>query len=209
MHDLLTFAMAMLTITNPAGSMAIFAGLTGSETPADRKLIAAKTSIAIGITLLVLVWIGGVLLAVLGVSVPGLQMAGGVIVALMGLSMLQTKTSQVVHTPSENREAKEKDASIAVVPMAIPIIVGPGTMTTIILATTKQSSVTSRLMLSAVCLGVTAIIWICLHFSGPLTHRLGVAGTNIVTRIMGIVLTAIAFGMLTAGLKAALPGLAG
>ena len=92
--------------------------------------------------------------------------------------------------------------------MAMPIIAGPGGITTVILATHKFPSIDGKLLVSATGVGVAAIIWLCLYFAAPISRMLGVAGMNIVTRIMGIVLTVIAFQMLTAGLKTLLPGLA-
>lgn len=206
MHDLITFATAMLTITNPVGSMALFAGLTSDDSDAERRSAALQTGLAVAAIMLLVTWTGGYLLSAFGVSIPGLQMAGGVIIALMGLSMLRSKTSEMAHTPEEHKEAKAKD-SIAIVPMAIPIIAGPGAMTTIVLATHTHHAAKDRVAISLICVGVAAVIWIGLRFAGPAVKRLGVSGVNIVTRVMGIVLTAIALQMLADGLKAALPGL--
>ena len=206
MHDLLTFAAAMLSVTNPVGNLAIFAGLTGGASAQEKRATARVTALAVAAIMLLVVWTGSYLLKAFGVSLPGLQMAGGVIIALMGLSMLRSKTSEMAHTSEEHEEAKSKD-SIAVVPMAIPIIAGPGAMTTIVLATHTHHAPMDRAAISGICLGVTAVIWLCLRFAGPVSDRLGVSGVNIVTRVMGIVLTAIALQMLADGLKAALPGL--
>ena len=210
LHDLITFATAMLTITNPIGSLAIFAGLTAGATPAEKASTALRSALAVAVTLLVVAWAGGYLLDALGVTVAGLEMAGGVVIALMGLSMLRTQTSRVVHTPAENEEAKGKAAareSIAVVPMAIPIVAGPGAMTTVVVATHQHPAIGERLGISAICLGVAAVVWLALRFAGPVADRLGTSGLNVVTRVMGIVLTAIALEMLTTGLAEALPGL--
>ena len=207
-HDLITFSAALLAITNPFGNLAIFAGLTADDPPRQRHGAARTAALAVAATLLLILWIGGPLLGLLGVTLPGLQMAGGAILALMGLSMLQSKTSAIVHTPHEHEAAKAK-ASIAVVPMAIPIVAGPGAMTTVVVAAQHHPGVGERLALSAVCLGVSALIWLALRFAGPIAGRLGVSGINVVTRLTGIVLTAVAFQMLTGGLVAAMPGLGG
>ena len=206
MHDLLAFAAALLTITNPVGSLAIFAGLTADAPPADARATARRAALAVAAVMVAAVWIGDYLLPALGVRIAGLQMAGGVIIALMGLSMLRGQTSRVAHTPEENDEAQSKP-SIAVVPMAIPIVAGPGALTTILLATHQHPTPADKAMLTGICLAVSAVIWLALRFAAPAAAKLGVAGVNVVTRLMGIVLTAIALEMLTDGLAAALPGL--
>jgi multiple antibiotic resistance protein len=121
--------------------------------------------------------------------------------------MLHSHTSSMAHKEEEGEEAKLKE-SIAVVPMAIPIVAGPGAITTVINTTNQFPSIYDRLLISGICLGVTVVLWLCLRFAAPISKRLGVTGINLVTRIMGMVLTALAFQMLAAGLKELLPGLA-
>lgn len=182
----------MLTITNPIGALAIFAGLTSDRTDSEKRAAAASAALAIAIILVTVTWGGEYILRIFGVSTAGLQVAGGVIIALMGLSMLHSKSSEMAHTKEERAEAASKP-SIGVVPMAMPIVAGPGAITTIILATHHFSTVEARLQISAICVSVAAVIWLCLYFAAPISRRLGVAGMNIVTRIMGIVLTALPF----------------
>ncbi len=207
MENLITFAVAMLTITNPVGALAIFAGLTGDRSPDEKQALAGRTALAIVIILVVVTWGGDYILKLFGVTTAGLQVAGGVIIALMGLSMLHTRTSAMSHTPAEGDEAAMR-SSIAVVPMAMPIIAGPGAITTIILATHHFPGTGARALISLICACVAGVIWLCLYFAAPISRALGIAGMNIVTRIMGMVLAAIAFQMLAAGLKSLLPGLA-
>lgn len=207
MEHLVTFAVAMLTITNPVGALAIFAGMTADRSDSEKKQSAYKAAFAVAIILLIVTWAGKYVLEMFGITPPGLEVAGGVIIALMGLSMLHSKTSEMSQNKAEG-EAAKASPSIAVVPMAMPIIAGPGGITTVILATHKFPSIEDKLLVSAICAGVAAIIWLCLYFAAPISRLLGVAGMNIVMRIMGIVLTVIAFQMLAAGLKKLLPGLA-
>jgi multiple antibiotic resistance protein len=169
--------------------------------------MAHATGVAVAVILLLVTWVGSEILDVFGVTTAGLQVAGGVIIALLGLSMLHSHTSSMAHKEEEGEEAKLKE-SIAVVPMAIPIVAGPGAITTVINTTNQFPSIYDRLLISGICLGVTVVLWLCLRFAAPISKRLGVTGINLVTRIMGMVLTALAFQMLAAGLKELLPGLA-
>lgn len=207
MEHIITFIITMLTVTNPLGALAIFAGLTADRSATEKKAIAFKTAVAVGIILLSVTWLGTYLLKALGVTTAGLEVAGGVIIALMGLSMLHSKTSHMAQTKEEHQEAESKEA-IAIVPMAMPIIAGPGAITTIVLATEKFPTFGHHLIISATTVAVALVIWLSLYFAAPISQRLGVTGMNVVTKIMGIVLTAIAFQMLATGLKQLLPGLA-
>jgi multiple antibiotic resistance protein len=207
MDHLIAFTVTMLTITNPFGALAIFAGITSDRSDAEKKSIAFKAGFSVAIILLIVTWGGHMLLKVFGVTPPGLEVAGGVIIALMGLSMLHSKTSEMSHNKAESQEAKDKP-SIAAVPIAMPIIAGPGAITAVILATQKFPSFEDKLAISFICLSVSVVLWGCLYFASPISQRLGVSGMNVVSRIMGMILTAIAFQMLTSGLKQLLPGLA-
>lgn len=201
------FAVALLTIANPIGAVAIFSGIAGDRSYGEQRSLAHTTGVAVAIILLLVTWLGSGVLDVFGVTTSGLEVAGGVIIALLGLSMLHSQTSMMKHREEEGTEAKQK-VSIAVIPMAIPIVAGPGAITTVINATNKLPSLYDRMLISAICVALAAILWVCLRFAAPISKRLGVTGINLVTRIMGMILTAIAFQMLTSGLKELLPGLA-
>ncbi len=106
MDHLMAFTVAILTITNPFGALAIFAGITSDRSDAEKKSIALQAGCSIAIILLIVTWSGHILLKIFGVTPPGLEVAGGVIIALMGLSMLHSKTSEMSHNNAESEEAK-------------------------------------------------------------------------------------------------------
>lgn len=205
--EIITFTIAILAITNPIGNLAIFASLTANRSQEEKKRTAYVAAIAIIIILLLVVWTGDLILRAFGISISAFETAGGMIIALMGLSMLHAKTSEIHHSKDEHEEAKTKD-SVAVVPIAIPIVAGPGAITTIIVHTHDYVSIEDKLMYSGVCIGISLLLFIGFYFSAPVSRLLGVAGVNIVTRIMGIILAAIAFQMIGSGLQGLLPGLA-
>lgn len=203
-----TFAVTLFTIVNPIGSLALFAGMVGDRPVPEQKQIARSAAFAVTVVLLIVTWVGAQILDFFGVTPGGLQAAGGTILILLGLTMLRSKTPRIKSTPAEEEEAMESE-SIAVVPIAIPITAGPGAITSVILATQQMENfVFDRLVVSGISIGVGLVVWGCFHFSGPIADRLGVSGVRIVTRIMGLILTAIAFQMLAAGLLQLLPGLA-
>ena len=204
--ELVTFTVAMLAITNPIGNLAIFASLTAGKSEDNKKKAAFIAGLAIAIILIIVIWTGDHILDAFGISTPAFETAGGLIIALMGLSMLHAKTSEIHHTKGEHEEAKTKE-SVAVVPIAIPLVAGPGAITTIIVHSHQFGTAADRLYVSLICIGLALILWICFYFSAPVSRLLGVSGINIVTRIMGIILTAIAFQMIAEGLKGLFPAL--
>lgn len=152
-------------------------------------------------------WSGPRLMEFFGITVDSLRAAGGVIVLIIGLHMLFNKSDHK-HSPAELEDAESR-ASIAVVPLAIPIIAGPGTMATVLVAAQQHPSVLSKVEISIVIAGFAAFCGFLFSYASPISKRLDEAGMGVVTRVMGMILAAIAMGMLADGLKGMLPGLAG
>ena len=117
------------------------------------------------------------------------------------------------HEGSKAEKAQAADYAaandISFYPMTFPILVGPGTITTIIVMVSQGESVTGKLTVALALFAVLAILGVVLHFSGVIGHHMSMTLRTIMTRLMGMILAAIAIGMLSAGLKDLLPGLAG
>jgi multiple antibiotic resistance protein len=112
------------------------------------------------------------------------------------------------HSPEELADARPR-ASIAVVPLAIPIVAGPGTMATVLVAAQQQPTILDKVEISLVVVALAALCGLLFSFAAPLARKLGESGMGVVTRVMGMILATIAMGMLADGLKGMLPGLAG
>ena len=203
---LASFIAALFSMMNPIGSIGIFASMTEGRPPASTRPIAWTCGLAIAITLLIVTWIGSVFLKFFGITVDSLRAAGGVIVLIIGLQMLFNKSAHKDST-AELEDAKSRE-SIAVVPLAIPVVAGPGTMATVLVAAQQNPSVLSRVEISVVIICLAAMTALLFSFAAPIAKRLGESGMGVVTRVMGMVLAAIAMGMLADGLKVLLPGLA-
>lgn len=203
---LATFVATMFSMMNPIGNVGIFAGMTAGRTAAESTRTAIFCAIAVAITLVIVAWGGDLLLRFFGITVDSLRTAGGLIVLLIGLGML-ANSSPHAHTRPELEDAKER-TSIAVVPMAIPIVAGPGTMAAVLVATQQHPSVLNKVEISIVIVVMAAITGGLFCLAGPIARYLGRSGIGVVTRVMGMILAAIAVGMLADGLKALLPGLA-
>jgi len=203
---LTTFIATLFSMTNPIGNLGIFAGLTSDRPPAEARRVALTCAVAVAVTLLVVTWTGSAILAFFGISVAALRTAGGMIVLLIGLNMLFNK-AQHKHSPHELADAKTR-SSIGVVPLAIPIVAGPGTMTAVLVAVQQHPSALDRFEISIVSVAMAVLIGLLFAAAGPLSRSIGESGMGVVTRVMGMLLAAIAIGMLAEGLKALLPGLA-
>ena len=204
---LTSFIAALFSMMNPVGNVGVFAGMTAGRPGNQAERIAWTCAGAIAITLLIVAWSGSLLLDFFGITVDSLRAAGGVIVLLIGLHMLFNK-SEHKHSSTELEDAESR-ASIAVVPLAIPIVAGPGTMATVLVAAQQHPSVLSKVEMSVVIVALAALSGLLFSFATPISKWLGESGMGVVTRVMGMILAAIAMGMLAAGLKGMLPGLAG
>jgi multiple antibiotic resistance protein len=198
---------ALLSIMNPIGNLGVFAGMTADRSEAEARQIAWSCAMAVTVTLLIVIWSGSLLLDVFGITVDSLRAAGGVVVLLIGLRML-TNDPGHKHSPEELADAQPR-ASIAVVPLAIPIVAGPGTMATVLVATQQHPTVLGKVEISLVVLAIAALCGGLFSFAAPLAKQLGDSGMGVITRVMGMILATIAMGMLADGLKGMLPGLAG
>jgi multiple antibiotic resistance protein len=205
---LIKFATAMFTILNPIGGVAIFAGMVAGRSGADRRSIAIKCAIAVAVILIGSVWAGEQLLGLFGVGIASLQVAGGLMIALISLSMLQSSQS-TIHDSKNDDNASASSKDIAVVPLAMPIVAGPGAIVTVIVNTHQYNGMESNLEMSAVCAAMAGVVCACFLVAGLITRVLGAKGLEILTKFMGMVLLAIAADMLATGVKGLLPGLAG
>jgi multiple antibiotic resistance protein len=203
---LITFATAMFSILNPIGNVTIFAGMTDDRSAADRRSIAIRSSLAIATILVGTVWAGEWVLKLFAVDIASLQAAGGVMICWIAFSMLQS-TQSAIHDSKAGAGPAVPD--VAVVPLAMPMVAGPGAIVTVIVTTHQHQGIESNLGISGVCVAMAAAICACFLASEAITRVLGTRGMAILTKFMGMVLLAIGIGMLATGVKTLLPGLAG
>jgi multiple antibiotic resistance protein len=204
------FTTTLLAIVNPISSSVLFASMAGRFGAAVQRRMANQSAFAILVILLACAWLGHPLLQLLGINVPMLQAAGGLILLLYGVRMVTVEELKL--TPEEQDSAdevpEEQWKTLAVVPLAIPGTVGAGTITTVVVQATTFPDLRDLLIVSGVCVGTALVMWVAFRSAGPIARRLGPIGLNVVTRVMGILVSATAFGLLGKGLAGLLPGLA-
>ena len=200
------FLIGLLAIVNPLGAVPIFVALTSGAPAAERKQIAKIVVMAVLIILFVALLFGDLLLRFFGITIHSFSVGGGILILLMAISMLQAKISAVSHTAEESRESAAKE-SVAVVPLAMPLLAGPGAISTVILYAHKNSSVAHYAIMSVDILIVGILLWVVLQLVPWISRHVSQTGINIFTRIMGLILAAIAIEFIATGLKGLFPAL--
>src|SRR5262249_32377517 len=135
------------------------------------------------------------------------QIAGGILLLLMAISMLQARESGIRQTPDEALEAEEKDA-VAVVPLGIPLLAGPGAISTMIIATHHAERYFGHLILLVPAALIGVAVWMTFMTATYISDRLGRTGMNIITRVMGLIIAAIGVEYIYRGLVELFPKLA-
>ena len=197
---------AILVVVNPIGALPLFITIAGNQTQQERRRIARRTAFSVAIVLGVACVIGESLLGFFGVSMAAFQVAGGILVMLMAIAMFHARLSWSKATPEEATEAEQKE-DVSVVPLAIPLLSGPGAISTVIIFADQSTPWAHKAFLIMICLMVALAVWICLRLAIPIGARLGKTGINIVTRISSLLLAAIAVEIFVSGLGKLLPGL--
>ena len=195
---------ALFVIVNPLGAIPLFIGYTRGQTAGERRATARTTAVAVAIVLLVSIFFGDHLLQFFGIGLPSFRVGGGILILLMAIAMLNAQQGGARYTAEEGREGELKD-HIAVVPLAIPILAGPGAISTTILYAHEARNPVDLMVLASAALLVAAAVATALHLADPIANRLGRTGINIATRIMGLILAAVAVEFIAGGLLQLFP----
>jgi len=202
-----TILVGLIAIVNPLGAVPIFLSMSGkSDTQTDMRTIN-RTTVAVALILLLSAWTGESLLSFFSITIDAFRVGGGLLILLMGITMLHGKQSHVQHCPGEAEVLEEKE-DIAVVPLAIPLMAGPGAISLVILDANKTSGWQADLFLVLAIILVAAIVWLVLLLADKLKDKMGVIGLNIAVRVMGLILAAIGVQFIADGIKNLLTGLA-
>ena len=188
--DVIKLTVALLAIVDPFASIPIFLSTTTGYTPAERRRVTEVVAITVFSVLAVAALIGTQVLRFFGISIPSFLIAGGILLLLMAISMLQAKKSGIRQTPDEAEEAAEKDA-VAVVPLGIPLLAGPGAISTMIIATHHTESLFGQIILLVPAALIAIGVWATFSAATRISDRLGKTGMNIITRVMGLIIAAI------------------
>ncbi|WP_178862851.1 YchE family NAAT transporter [Thiomicrorhabdus cannonii] len=199
------FLIGLIAIVNPIGVIPVFLALTADLYPQERRRIINMSVVAVASILLISLLFGEILLEFFGISINSFRVGGGILILLMAIGMMHAKSEP--KAAKESYQADDRD-SIAVVPLAIPLLAGPGAISTVIIEAHRGSSVMHYSILAGDILVIAALLWAVFQLTPWISRHLSVMGMTIVTRIMGLLLAAIAIEFIANGLKGLFPSLA-
>jgi multiple antibiotic resistance protein len=206
LQELLLVFTSVLFIVDPFAVIPSFLAMTERDTPATRRVLARRGAWTAAITLTLFALAGSLIFKVFGITIGAFKIAGGVLIGLNALDMVQARRSQQRETPAETAEGIEKE-DIGILPLGVPMLAGPGAISTVmVLALGSKSPITTAALYVSIALTAT-VSYVTLAAASHVERRLGQTGMRILTRLMGLVLCAIAAQFIIDGIK--LSGLAG
>ena len=208
MRDVLTFGLvafsAIFFVVDPLAVLPIFLAMTANETAAQKRGTALRAAITCGITLTVFAAAGSLIFRFFGITLGAFKIAGGVLLFLVALDMMQARQSRTRSTPEEEQEGIEK-ADVAIIPLAIPLLSGPGSIATVMVLMSRHAGFIYTIPVFASIFLTAIITWLTLRGAGWIEQRLSKTFMNVVMRVMGLILAAISVEFVIAGIKDVLP----
>ncbi|MES3008969.1 MAG: YchE family NAAT transporter [Pseudomonadota bacterium] len=199
----------LIAIVNPIGTVPIFISLTTGLNNAERNVIARTTTYAVFLILMSALLLGEFILEFFGITISSFRVAGGILILLMAISMMHAKTNNGIKRTDEEALESEQMKSIAVVPLAIPLLAGPGAISTVILYAHREPGLLHYLLIGGVIFIVCALLFFAFRSVEYISRYLSQTAVNVFARIMGLILAAIAIEIIAGGLKGLFPDLLG
>jgi multiple antibiotic resistance protein len=203
--SLLTFS-AIFFIVDPFAVVPVFLAMTEHDDAAKRAGMARRACLVATGVLLFFALTGTLIFKIFGVTLAAFKIAGGILLLLTALDMLQHKPSTTRATPDEILEGARKD-DIAIVPLAMPLLSGPGAIATVTMLTSESTALWQLAPIVAAILATTALSYLILRGATYVERVLGQSGQAILGRVMGLLLAAIAVEFMVAGLRESFPAL--
>lgn len=208
MDGLLRFALVafgtVFAIVDPLGLVPPFLAITPGETVARRRGIAKRACLIGAVVLVAFGLAGSLIFRFFGITLHAFRIAGGVLLFLVALDMLRARHSGTKTTPEEEAEGAAKE-DVAVIPLGIPLLAGPGAIASVMMLTGRAGTTAEHAVVYGAILLTVAIAYTALRAAEPVSRVLGKTGLNVLTRLMGLILAAIAVQFVIDGLTAALP----
>jgi len=190
----------LFAIIDPFGNIPLFLAMTVDDDEASRRKMAGRACLVSFVVLTLFALFGRWILRFFGVDIPAFQVAGGLVLLFFSLPMLTAVRGMSRIHPSEEVEGAEKE-DISIVPLAIPLLAGPGAITAAIVLAQGGGLETQVVVIGAVAVALV-ITWNLLMGAGRIARMLGTTGINVLTRIMGLITLVIAVQFVLAGAKA-------
>ena len=192
----------LFVVIDPPGCAPIFAGLTQPGSAAHRRSMAIRSTLVASVILLVFALFGEALLAKLGISLDAFRIAGGIMLFLIALEMVFEKRTQRRESRAAEVSRTPEHDDISVFPMAIPMIAGPGSIATVMLLMARSNGLGESLTVLAALGAVLVLVLVSLLTAGPIMRVLGPKIEAMITRVLGVILAALAAQFVIDGIKA-------
>lgn len=207
-NDIVKFSITLISIINPLGAIPVFLGFTKHHRNLNIKNVTNTCAIASSVTILVSLVFGQALLNFFGISVASFTIGGGFLLFTMAFSMISGHQSTTKINTEEIRSF-DFEREIGIIPLAIPLLSGPGAISTSIIHAKNFTTPTHWIFSGMMILGIGLIIKITLSYAETIGRKLGQIGLNVMTRIMGLILLSMSIEMIAGGIKEILPALKG
>lgn len=204
--EIVKIILAFVVLINPFSALGLFLNITKGYSAKERQKVAQISCLTVFVGIAFFTLLGENLLRVLGISVGSFQVAGGILVFLIAINMMNGGGNPVKPNEDEVEVSSSLTAS-AVVPLAIPMMIGPGGISTVIIYSSQVKGVFQIGMILSAGLCISLICYASLMAAGKISRFLGETGLNILSRIMGMLLAAVAIEILVNGLRAIFPQL--
>jgi len=182
---------SLITLVDPIGFAPIYLSLVDGMTKNEKKRVAKKGTITALIVLISFWLLGRVIFSIFGITVHAFRIAGGILFFKVGMDMLEAKISRRRSTPAEEEEAVNKE-DIGYTPIGIPLIAGPGAITSVMILSTEAIDLLHKIMLLLAIISVMILTYMTFITADKLTERFGRTGLRIMQRIMGLILMVMA-----------------
>jgi multiple antibiotic resistance protein len=204
--EYLRFIVTLTAVVDPFLAVPFFLAFTNARQSAERAALARAIALTVFMVLASSVLAGETLLLMIGASLPAFRVGGGLVLLLMALAMLNAQAGGVRQSDAEAQELEAGDVS-GIVPLAFPLLAGPGAISTCIIAAERGGLAHQAAVIGCIAL-VCLVSWIVLTNAHAIATRLSLTALNIATRILGLLLAAMAVQTMAEGFKELLPGLA-
>ncbi len=201
---ILVTTVSVFTIVNPLGAAPLFFSFTSSFPRPQALCVARRASIACAIVLSLFALLGERLFRLIGVSIPAVRIAGACLVFLNALDMLRGANVRTRVLPEEQKEAAAKE-DVSIIPLAIPLLAGPGAITTVIILMIRSQNWVQCLVVLLAIVIVSILTFIILSSSTVLLKAIGPSGVRVMNRLMGLLLAAISIQFMINGIKDLIP----
>ena len=199
---------SLFSIVDPFSVLPIFLALTGREDEAGRRAIALRAAITCAAVLSLFATIGPHIFKFFGITIPAFRIAGGILLFGVALEMLHAQVSSTKTTPEEAEDAASRD-DVGIIPIGIPLLSGPGAIASAMMIAQNAHGPLEHGGVYVAIVAVALLSWLLLRFASVTARLLGTSGMNLIGRIMGLILAAVAVQFILDGAHDAFPKLFG